>query len=285
MTGLIIFLVVFTGFLTWLRFSVWRVKPGEIGARIILGSLDGHICRPGFHLIPKFFGCGMLRISSQYTIDFPLITAFSGATSGCESEPLPIAVTLYLKFPQDARIRDVIQGGMPTSQDGLLKRLDPIVSEEVQSVFNKASWRVAIVNLDISRQAIELGLASRELFSDFIANGGTFNIAIESVDLPDALKQALSYHEQMKIGSEAVKKATDANVHLSNRSFISGQVCDGQTTRFLNLVGEASEPRALGQIYTAASRLLQKENGQQRKGKGGGGRASNDFRREDYETV
>lgn len=270
MIGLIVFLAVLMGFLIWLRFSIWRVKPGEMGVKMMSGALDSHVCRSGFHFVPKFFGYGLLKISPQCTIDFPLISAFSKAASDCESEPLSVAVTLYLKFPQDAKICDIIRSGMPTSQDSLLKRLDPVVSEEVKSVFAETSWKVTIVSLDIVRSAIEEGLASRALFDDFTTNGGAFDLVIESVELPDALKQALCCYDQMKISAEAVKNVSDVNtMQPKSRSFISGQVFDGQATRFLNLTAEAPDSRALGQMYAAASRMTQKENGQQqKKGKG-----------------
>ena len=200
----VILLLVLAGFIVWLRFSIWKVKPEERAIGVVAG-IPRSVHKSGFCFIPKLPGSQLIRIpSKQFKVSVSGIQVYSRADTDCARELLTASVVFYLNLPSGRGLIDAYQAGMPTKEEDFLTFFGPAVKGATKQILAGYAWRDAISEMGQIEAEIEsLLLLPGMVMNDFVSRGGRFRLVVEGVDPPDSLKAAISYVSQRQVASEA----------------------------------------------------------------------------------
>jgi len=200
--------------LIWLLLSVRRVGPTELGVKVIMGNPIA-FCEPGPHFIPWFFRWNyLIRVSSgQYKVAIPPVQAYTKATKvgeGYGSQPLTVDSTVYLSFPRDGRLIEVVRAKVPTTEAELSEYLKDAVREAVRIAVGKHVWKTATQNLKKIKDEADRIFHDPE--SPLVKAGfkeGEFRLVIEEVRVPAKLEALMSQPEEERFKSRAMEHTTD----------------------------------------------------------------------------
>jgi hypothetical protein len=214
MTGLIVFSVIFGGILVWFLSSIRRVGPTEMAVKVMF-SEPVEYQTSGFVFVPRLPGCYLIRTSTkQYKVDIPAVTAYSreGTYRGKRygSEPLTVNSTLYLFFPRDERLIQVVRAGMPTTEEGLVSHLTNAVQEAVRIAIGQFVWKTATQNVAKIKDKADQRFKGDECplkkagFQD-----EDFDLVIEEIKVPTRLQELMSQPDEERFKAQAAESVAE----------------------------------------------------------------------------
>ena len=206
-----------------------RVKADEVAIRNWFGQLEEKVLSPGLHIMPRFFGIGLVRFPTKmFKLDYE-----SGAEKffSKDFQVLTAEGTFFVQFPYKHAecLIAMIKAGVPMEEDELKKYcedvFEPMIRRALKTIDYKDVLGGDVDQVDVDEQVCRVvnmllqnpegvlfkaGIFGKDVTNTNPGNGHAY-LELEQVLPTDAVQEKLESVATAKLDAEAAKSLAEAD--------------------------------------------------------------------------
>lgn len=206
------FLLCLSPAVLWLLLSIKIVGPAERAVKVIMGEPES-VCSSGFRFLPWFFGTRLVRYPTKlYNLVFPTREIVSRAgvygtpSVSYGAQTLRVDPVVYLRFPRDGRLIEVLRASVPTDEKELLDWAEEAVVGALRIALGQMTWREATEDIgEVIRRVNEVFTRQDGALVQTGFDPAGIQLTIKEIRLPKELEAALPQIDHARLRAEAAQ--------------------------------------------------------------------------------